>query len=261
MSIIKVLFTAAMFLCLFLTGMAQEKYQVVDTLGIYAGDTSAIVLKHPGISAVSNPIDTTVLKKRTFSGLELVVDYGKLLLLWTEFESKYEAGINLRFFERVVLAAEFGHAELNPLRAYDNALFYTVTGNYARLGLDYYTAYNPTSFYYAGLRYGMAGFEDAGAFIIDSDYWEDYQEGFGSKNITATWGEVILGTETFIYLGKKDPDAPFSPLLLGWKFRLRFIGEFENRENPRIYSIPGYGRTFDSIVPAINFYVKYRIGN
>lgn len=200
-------------------------------------------------------------KKKFVSGVELSIDYGKILTLWTEFESKYEAGINVRFYERIVLAAEMGYSELNPLKAYDNALYYTVTGYYARLGLDYYTAYDASSFYYAGFRYGMSFFEDEGLFLIDSEYWEDFEEGFGSTGITASWMEIILGTETFLKIGKKKTDRPKRKLLLGWKFRLRILTDFENREEPRIYSIPGYGRTFDQVIPALNFYVKYRFGN
>jgi hypothetical protein len=203
----------------------------------------------------------TISKKKFLSGVELAIDYGKLLTLWTEFESKYEGGINLRFYERIVLAGEFGIAELNPLKAYDNALYYTVKGSYGRIGLEYYTSYDPKSFYYAGFRYGMSMFEDEGKFLIDSEYWEDYEEGFGSTDLTASWVELIVGTETYLKIGKKDQENPKSKFLLGWKFRLRVLMDFENREEPRIYSIPGYGRTFDNVVPALNFYLKYRIGN
>ena len=207
------------------------------------------------------PIGDSIIHKKFLSGLELALDYGKLLTLWTSFESKYEAGINLRFFERIVFAGELGYAELNPLKAYDNALYYTVRGSYVRLGLDYYTSYDPKSFYYAGLRYGMSVFEDEGQFLIDSEFWEDYQEGFGSADITATWFEFVLGTETYLKLGKSKTESPKSRFLLGWKLRLRVLMDFENREEPRIYSIPGYGRTFNETVPVLNLYVKYRFGN
>ena len=231
-----------------------------DTLQIDLSD-SINVLNSATITPEPVVIIDSLNKKKFFSGLEVVVDYGKLLTLWTKFESKYETGINLRFYERIVLAAEMGYSELNPLKAYDNALYYTVTGSYARLGLDYYTAYDPKSFYYAGFRYGMSVFEDEGVFLFDSEYWEDYEEGFGSTDITASWAEIILGTETFLKIGKKNKEDPKSKLLIGWKFRLRILMDFENREEPRIYSIPGYGRTFDDVVPSINFYIKYRFGN
>lgn len=204
--------------------------------------------------------EDSVIIKKFLSGVELVVDYGKILTLWTKFESKYEAGVNIRFFEKIVLAGEFGYSELNPLKAYDNALYYTVKGSYGRIGLDYYTAYDPKSFYYAGFRYGTSMFEDEGVFLIDSEYWEDYEEGFGSTDITASWFELILGTETYLNIGRKKSDDKPSKLLLGWKFRFRILGDFTNREAPTIYSIPGYGRTFDKTVPALNLYVKYRFG-
>jgi len=240
----------------FYSSAQDEELANGDTLLINLADSSTIELLDNENAIV---IIDTIPKKKFLSGIELAVDYGKLLTLWTEFESKYEVGINLRFYERIVLAGEVGYAELNPLKAYDNALYYTVKGSYARLGLDYYFAYDPTSFYYVGLRYGLSMFEDEGMFLIDSEYWEDYEEGFGSKDVTASWAEFVLGTETFLKLSKKE--NPKSRLLLGWKFRLRFLMDFENREEPRIYSIPGYGRTFDQVVPALNLYLKYRFGN
>jgi hypothetical protein len=225
---------------------------IADSLSMVSNDTSTVLAE----------MTDSLQAKKLFSGLELVIDYGKILTLWTDFESKYEVGINLRFYEKFVIAAEMGYAELNPLNAYDNALYYTVKGSYARLGLDYYTSYNPKSFYYAGFRYGMSFFEDEGLFLIDSEYWEDYQEGFGSTDISASWIELIVGTETYLKFGKKKEENPKSKFLFGWKFRLRILADFENREEkPLIYSIPGYGRTFNNITPAINLYVKYRFGD
>lgn len=239
--------------------MAQNLDLLEDTLQNNIDDT-VLVMDSTNIPEVEVTLDS--LEKRKFvSGVELVVDYGKILTMWTKFETKYEVGINIRFYERIVLAAEYGHAVLNPLKAYDNALYYTVTGPYARVGLDYYTSYNPKSFYYVGLRYGASVFKDEGAFLIDSEYWEDYEDGFGSTDVPASWVEIVLGTETYIKFSKKNPDDPKSNVLLGWKFRLRILAEFENREEPRIYSIPGYGRTFNNVTPAFNLYIKYRFGN
>jgi hypothetical protein len=203
----------------------------------------------------------TIPPKKFFSGIEIKVDYGKLLTLWTQFESKYEAGVNIRFYERIVLNTEFGYAELNPLKAYDNALFYTITGLYGRVGLDYYTAYDASNFYYLGLRYAMSNFEDEGMFLLESDYWPDYEEGFGSQDVSASWVEVVLGTETYLKIGRKSKESGESKFLLGWNARLRFLTDFENREEPTIYAIPGYGRTFNNVGAALNFYIKYRIGN
>jgi len=214
----------------------------------------------PAIPVSATPTDS-VYQKKVISGVELKVDYGKLLMAWTQFETKLEAGINVRFFERMVLVTEFGSMVLNPLKAYDNAIYYTVEGQYARAGIDYYTSYNPKSFYFAGLRYGVSQFRDEGAFLIESDYWEDYQEGFGSENLNASWIEFVIGTETFLSFGKKKTENPKNRFLLGWNASLRFLAEFENREDIPVYSVPGYGRSFNNVTPAINFYVKYRLGH
>jgi hypothetical protein len=111
-----------------------------------------------------------------------------------------------------------------------------------------------------GLRYGMSTFSDEGEFLIESDYWEDYQDGFGSENVQASWMEIVIGTETFLNLGKKKKENPKSRLILGWNGSLRILADFTNREDIPIYSIPGYGRTFNNVTPALNFYIKYRLG-
>ena len=256
-SFISKAFSLSALLIQLLCNVQAQEIAEQDTLQINLSQQSdAVVTANEAIVAVD-----TVYEKKFISGVELAVDYGKLLTLWTKFESKLEGGLNIRFKERIVLASEFGYAELDPLKAYDNALYYTVRGPYARLGLDYYTSYDPKSFYYFGARYGMSVFEDEGKFLIDSDFWEDYGEEFGSTDVTATWWEIVVGTETYLNFLKKDPTSPKSRLLLGWKFRLRVLADFENREEPTIYAIPGYGRTFDKTVPALNLYVKYRFGN
>lgn len=206
--------------------------------------------------------DTTSVSEKKpgfFSGVEIYIDYGKLLLLASSFESKYEGGINLRFFGRAELVGEFGYAVLDPLKAYDDALFYTIKGTFYRFGLDYFIPIDRKNALYAGLRYGASQFSDQGEFLLESDFWEDYGDTFGSDNLQADWFEIIFGSE--MRLGKAGGDpTPKSGLFLGWKARLRILMNFENREEPVVYAIPGYGRTFDKTIPALNFYIKYRFG-
>jgi hypothetical protein len=96
---------------------------------------------------------------------------------------------------------------------------------------------------------------------LGSDYWPEYQDGFGSKDVTASWAEIVLGTETYLKLGAKAKSSGKSRLLIGWNARLRIITDFENREEPPIYAIPGYGRTFNNVAAALNFYIKFRLGS
>jgi len=198
---------------------------------------------------------------RFFSGIEIYLDYGKVLTLATKFESKYEGGINFRFYGKYILAGEFGYAVLDPLKAYDNALNYTITGSYFRAGIDYYINIDKKNALYGGVRYGASKFADEGEFLLKSDFWEDYGESFGSDDIHADWFEIIFGSETRLNLSKSSKEkVSRGGLFLGWKARVRILWHFENREEPRIYAIPGYGRTFDNSIPALNLYIKYRFG-
>lgn len=207
----------------------------------------------------NDTVGVVMIKAGFFSGVEIYIDYGKLLLLASNFESKYEGGINFRFYGKYVLAGEFGYAVLDPLKAYDNALNYTITGNYFRVGVDYYLNLDKKNALYGGLRYGVSQFSDAGEFLLKSDFWEDYGETFGSDNLHADWFELIFGSEMRLGKGGSE-EMPKGGLFLGWKARLRILMNFENREEPRVYAIPGYGRTFDNSIPALNFYLKYRFG-
>jgi hypothetical protein len=224
----------------------------IQTLSLAGGE---------GGDAAPGNASTSVSEKKAgfFSGAEIYVDYGKLLLVASNFESKYEGGINFRFFGRVELAGEFGYAVLDPLKAYDDAPSYTITGTYYRIGLDYFIPIDKKNALYAGVRYGASQFSDKGEFLLESDFWEDYGDTFGSDNLQANWFEIILGSE--MRLGKINSNAaPKGGFFLGWKSRLRILMNFENREEPRVYAIPGYGHTTDKTVPALNFYIKYRFG-
>ncbi len=205
----------------------------------------------PGDSIVHRPF---------FSGVEFSLDYGKLITYPSKFENKLEGGVSLRFFQRLALAGEYGHATLDPLKAYDNVNYYTIQGNYFRAGFDYYMNIDQKNFIYFGARYGSSKFEDNGEFVIGSEFWGNYQDGFGSQNLMASWGELVFGTETKLMIGKPDSKFQIKNLFMGWNLRFRILGTFENREVIKVYAIPGYGRTADKTIPAINFYVKYRIG-
>ncbi len=206
-------------------------------------------------------LDTaTTGKKKFLSGVEISVDYGKLLLIPSKFEDKMEFGLNIRFYEHFILAAEYGMATLDPLKAYDNAIYYNVKGSYFRGGLDYALPVDTKNSLYFGFRYGASQFEDRGKILIDSEFWPDYEEEFGDADLTASWYELIFGSETQLLIGKSESRIFIQNLFLGWKFRFRILGTFDNREEPRVYAIPGYGRTFDKTIPALNFYIKYRFG-
>lgn len=188
-------------------------------------------------------------------GLVLSVDYGKLATLATNFESKYEGAVGLILFRRWVVEAVYGAGELNPNGAYKNTEYYTINGTYYKGGLQYRFILNPAiprEFLYLGVSYAMAEYEDEGKFLIGSDLWDNYEQTFGSNNLQADWTEFYLITEA--YLNKRS-----QRFLIGLKVSLRIMNNFENREDIPVYSIPGYGRTFDKSVPSLNFFLKYKL--
>ncbi|MEM7109124.1 MAG: DUF6048 family protein, partial [Bacteroidota bacterium] len=189
--------------------------------------------------------DTT--RIQTKSGLFITVDYGKLATLASDFESKVEASIGVQLLNRLVPVIEVGFSTLNPRTAFENGT-YESTGIYGRFGINYLIPFDNTNTYYAGLRYGLSAFEDEGNYIIESDIFETYSIPFGESSQTATWFEVVLGSE------KKVRNYN---IYLGGLFRLRFISTRDRFVPIDTYAIPGYGRTLDETVPAFNLYIKY----
>lgn len=186
-------------------------------------------------------------------GVLLWVDYGKLITLATDFETKYEFGGGFVFMRRIVLEAMYGSAELNPQKAYRNTEFYTIRGSYYKASLQYRLALNPSiprNFIGMGAGYGLGSYRDEGRFLIESDVWGSYDEVFRSDNFSASWAEVFLTSES--YINKKT-----THFLVGIKASLRVMLNHDNRSAIPVYAVPGYGRTFDKSTPAVNFYLKY----
>ncbi len=183
------------------------------------------------------------------SGIYLKLDYGKLLTYFSDFESKLEGEFGIILFKRLVLNGSYGVAELNPKGAYKNVEYYTIEGDYMRFGMEYYFSINPKNFLTLGGKYSMSTYSDDGKFLVGSEFWEEYEEEFGSENLEAQWVEIVLNTET--RLAKN--------LFLGTQFSLRFMLDFETREDIPVYAIPGYGRYFDKSIPAANLFIRYKI--
>lgn len=215
---------------------------------------------HPEDSVSRESVPEVIVPKRPVSGAELYIDYGKLAALVLPQENKLEWGLHLRFYERLVLAGEFGRAMLEPNAPYENTVFYRIEGNWNRLGLDYYTSLDPKNFYYAGFRYGLSRFSDQGEVLVSGDPDNQASRTFGSDNMNASWLELLVGSEMRLSLIGSKSEDPVHGLFLGWKFRFRVLLDMENREEYPVFAIPGYGRTFDKTIPALNLYLKYRFG-
>ncbi len=184
------------------------------------------------------------------TGFEIGVDYLKLPTFFWDEETKYEASFGFIFSTRWIVSIEAGHAAYTSEKAYKNAPDYTVEGDYGRLGLDYRVPITPQANISLGVRYARSAFEDRGTFHITNPLFDDIQQAVVRTGLAASWYEVVIGSER--PLGRH--------FFLGGVFRLRLLNDFENFEPIPVNNIPGFGRTRDNTVPALNLFIKYRLG-
>ena len=95
----------------------------------------------------------------------------------------------------------------------------------------------------------MAQYQDEAFFSITSSFWDDFDGEFQRTGLEASWAEFYLGSESSVK----------GHLYFGFSFRMRFMIQADNFDPFQVYSIPGFGRSSDTIVPALNLYIKYLI--
>jgi len=179
------------------------------------------------------------------SGLEISLDVSKLAGVFLDFETKFEGAVAAKYKTRVRLVFEAGYGELKPEKAIKNG-DYTSEGIYGRLGLDFIVPLDPKNSIFFGGRYGKSRFDERAQFAVESDLFDDFQDGYSRTDLEADWGEFVFGTETNFA----------SNFYFGWTFRFRILGNFDKFDEPfEVFAIPGYGRAMDKTIPALNFYI------
>jgi len=178
------------------------------------------------------------------NGVSIYFDYGKLTSLLSEQSTKWEGGVGVFIKKHWKAEVEYGIANLKPRQAFEEGS-YTSDGAYYRVGFDYIMQVNPTANLGIGMRYGVSNFEDSGFNPADT-----LSPSFSRQNLTADWFEAIIESES--ELGKG--------FFLGLKIRIRFLNSYTQFAENDVYAIPGYGRTFDKSTPAVNLFIKYKIG-
>lgn len=201
------------------------------------------------VAVVDDQIDIE-LAKPFLSVVAISVDYGKLAGQLLNTESKYEFGGQVEFKDKIILIGEYGWSTLSPNGAYQNTE-YESEGNYFRIGLGYKIDFKAKNNIYFSVRYAEADFRDMGTIDITSasGLYDDLLEPFVRDNLSARWFEVVMSSETKLWKG----------LYAGFHLRLRIMDEYDKQEPLDVYTIPGYGRTFDKTIPAVNLYLKYAL--
>ncbi|MEO9967750.1 MAG: DUF6048 family protein [Reichenbachiella sp.] len=205
----------------------------------------------PVFSARSqDSLQLDVESKPILSAFAIGVDYGKLAGQFLDSESKFELGGQLEFKNRIIFVSEFGLATLTSNGAYQNTN-YTSDGNYFRFGLGYKIDMSAKNNIYFSLRYARASFSDRGVIDITSSsgIYNDLEEPFSRDGLSAQWYEVVVSSETRLWKG----------LYAGFHVRLRIMDKYDEQQPLDVYTIPGYGRSFDRTIPALNLYIKYAI--
>ncbi len=184
----------------------------------------------------------------------LSLDYGKLITTLAQLETKYEFSVGIKFSKHLRATADFGYAELKPQNAIQNGS-YTSLGNYYRLGIEYMHTIAPKTTLSFGGMYATAIFKDEGSVEIQSELWPLFNQSFERPDLTANWAEFVVTSEAAVL--NRDSGF-FNNLYWGIKFRLRFIISKPTPENFDVYAIPGFGRTFNNVVPAANLFISYK---
>lgn len=199
------------------------------------------------------PLDQLVVKQQVtlapyvplVQTIDVAVDYGRLAMnLWTPQERRYAGSLSILLRKNIQLSGALGYSQLAPASVSSNQSTYTVAGKYGSLGLAYFTKYDRYNNLYAGLRYSRSYFKN-------STVPASATEKVISKALTASWWELILGSEHQLFnnLG----------LYAGFVLHLKGLGSFEPFAPATNYMVPGYGRSVKAAVPSITLYIQYKI--
>ena len=223
--------------------------QIADTTAM-AGEAIPASQQDSGSDQSS---DSTIFTPRRFLSPSLYLDYGKLLSLPSDFEQKYEGGIELLFLERLPVIVEVGRATLTPSGAYTNGT-YQSEGTYFRVGTGYSSQLTPKNRISLTARYASSTFNEDGRIFIESasGTQDIFTQVIERKNLTASWWEIVFYSDQRL-LKKSDL---FS---VGLNLRLRILQRYDQQEEIDVYAIPGYGRSFDRTIPVANLFFKINL--
>ena len=191
--------------------------------------------------------DSVAVEQHPFVKPAFYIDYGKLLTIPSSIETKYEGGLELTFLGKFPLIIEVGQATLTPDGGYANGT-YESEGLYYRIGAGYVSQFNPKNKIGISFRYAQSTFNEDGRIFIESPSGAQgtFIQNIRRSDLTATWYEAVL------YSDRKLSDL-FS---IGLNLRFRVLASYDEQAPIDVYAIPGYGRTFDSTIPAANLFLK-----
>ena len=221
----------------------------------YTQDSLAVKQEDQDSLEVKQDNQDSLIVKQSNLALNIYADVGKGLESLFNKQTKWEFGIGILLAQKFHFVAEYGFGSLNPENVINNGS-YTSEGNYYRAGFDFVFNVQPRTHLSIGAMYAHASFADYGNVKIESELWDDVDVSFARSDLSANWVEFILNTEAPLF---KVDDGFLNGFYWGVRYRLRILISDITQPDFDVYAIPGYGKTFSNVVPAVNLYLKYRI--
>jgi len=230
-------------------GSAQDSLPVKQ-------DTSVVMQDTPVVEQDSLVVEQdSLMVRQSKMAITLYADIGKLGESLFEIQTKREFGISILLANKYQFVGEYGYGSLNPKSIINNGS-YSSEGNYYRVGVEYVFTVLPKTSLSTGFMYAHSDFADYGNVQIESELWDDLNETFARPDLKADWIEWIVNTESPIV---KVEEGFLSNFYWGVRFRLRILISDISQPDFDIFAIPGFGKTFSTVLPAANLYLKYRI--
>jgi hypothetical protein len=192
----------------------------------------------PFIQEISIGIEGVSLLKNTWNILRSIKKHE------TNRPYEYAGNLGILFRKNIQLAVDLGYVKLYPEQLKINKSAYSTNGFYTSIGLDYLNRYSITDNIYIGLHYSKA-------YFTNHTLPDKSNEPVLSKELTASWFEIVLGSETRL-LDKLN-------IYGGCTLRIGWLYNFEVFEPAEKYIIPGYGNNANKFSPSLNLYILYRI--
>lgn len=177
----------------------------------------------------------------------IYIDYGKLLTIPLATETKYEVGVEFLIKEKVPLIFEVGMATLNPTKVYANGT-YEAEGVYYRFGSGIYSQWQTKNKLGLTFKYGVSSFDETAVLKTENtiNIPRTLSDSYERTNISASWMEFGVYTDRSINRF----------LAIGMNLRFRYLLDYDRQTPDDVYAIPGYGRSFDQSIPAVNLFLK-----
>ncbi|MEP1094287.1 MAG: DUF6048 family protein [Cyclobacteriaceae bacterium] len=223
--------------------LAQEGSPFVQTEDSIARPDP--ILAQPELE--NSPEDTATLGPVRALVPSIYIDYGKLLALPLDTEAKYEGGVEFLIKGKVPIILEVGMATLTPGKAYANGT-YEAEGVYYRFGTGIYSQWKPKNKLGITFKYAVSSFDETA--ILDTENTinipRTLSASYQRTDISASWIEFAVYTDRTIY----------KFLAIGMNIRFRYLLDYDLQTPDDVYAIPGYGRSFDQSIPAVNLFLK-----